>query len=72
MYVTPASTFWKCRAIQWIDGNSVLFLSRDPSVLFSGKMDFTANQDGTTIPIATWPLEDWVSVKSFSAVKISP
>jgi WD40 repeat protein len=59
-------------AIQWIDGNSVLFLSRDPSVLFWGKMDFTVNQDGTTIPIAAWPVEDWVSPKSFTAVKISP
>jgi len=59
-------------AIQWIDGNSLLFLTRDPSVLYWGEMDFSVNRDGTTIPVATWPLEDWVDAKSFSAVKLSP
>ena len=38
-------------ALQWIDGNRVLFLTRNPSVLFLGKMDFSGNMDGTTIPI---------------------
>lgn len=65
--------FWgNTAAIQWIDGNSVLFLTRDPSVLFWGKMDFTTNSDGTTIPIAAWPVEEWVSPNSFTAVTISP
>lgn len=58
-------------ALQWIDGNRILFLTRDPSVLFLGKMDFTGNMDGTTIPIVTWPLEDWVSSKSFTMAKVS-
>ena len=36
--------FWgTVAAIHWIDGNRVLFLTRDPSVLFLGKMDFTGN-----------------------------
>ena len=58
-------------ALQWIDGNRILFLTRNPSVLFLGKMDFTGNMDGTTIPIIAWPLEDWVSSKSFTTAKVS-
>jgi WD40 repeat protein len=58
-------------ALQWIDGNRILFLTRNPSVLFLGKMDFTGNMDGTTIPITAWPLEDWVSSKSFTTAKVS-
>jgi WD40 repeat protein len=58
-------------ALQWIDGNRILFLTRNPSVLFLGKMDFTGNMDGTTIPIIAWPLEDWVSSKSFTMAKVS-
>jgi hypothetical protein len=58
-------------AIQWIDGNRVLFLTRNPSVLFLGKMDFSSNMDGTTIPIVAWPLEDWVSSQSFTMAKVS-
>jgi hypothetical protein len=57
--------------LQWIDGNRVLFLTRNPSVLFLGKMDFTGNMDGTTIAIVAWPLEDWVSSKSFTIAKVS-
>jgi dipeptidyl aminopeptidase/acylaminoacyl peptidase len=53
-------------ALQWIDGNRILFLTRDPSVLFLGTMDFTGNMDGTTTPIVAWPLEDHVSSKSFT------
>ncbi|HEX2990490.1 MAG TPA: hypothetical protein VHO49_07410 [Anaerolineales bacterium] len=56
-------------AIQWIDGSRVLLLTRNPSVLFLGSMDFTGNMDGTTIPIIAWPLEDWVSSKSFTMAK---
>jgi hypothetical protein len=64
--------FWgTVAAIHWIDGNRVLFLTRDPSVLFLGKMDFTGNMGGTTIPIVTWPVEDWVSAKSFTMAKLS-
>jgi hypothetical protein len=59
-------------AFQWIDGNRILFLTRNPSVLFLGEMDFTGNLDGTTIPIMAWPLEDWVSSKSFTMAKVSP
>jgi dipeptidyl aminopeptidase/acylaminoacyl peptidase len=58
-------------ALQWIDGNRVLFLTRNPSVLFLGEMDFSGNMDGTTIPIVAWPLEDWVSSKSFTMAKVS-
>jgi Tol biopolymer transport system component len=58
-------------AIQWIDGNRVLFLTRNPSVLFLGKMDFSGNMDGTTIPIVAWPLEDWISSQSFTMAKVS-
>jgi Tol biopolymer transport system component len=58
-------------ALQWIDGNRVLFLTRNPSVLFLGKMDFSGNMDGTTIPIVAWPLEDWISSQSFTMAKVS-
>jgi Tol biopolymer transport system component len=58
-------------ALQWIDGNRLLFLTRNPSVLFLGKMDFSGNMDGTTIPIIAWPLEDWVSLQSFTMAKVS-
>jgi len=58
-------------ALQWIDGNHVLFLTRNPSVLFLGKMDFSGNMDGTTIPIVVWPLEDWVGSQSFTMAKVS-
>jgi len=58
-------------ALQWIDGNRVLFLTGNPSVLFLGKMDFSGNMDGTTIPIVAWPLEDWVSSQSFTMAKVS-
>jgi hypothetical protein len=64
---TRISLYGSVSAIHWIDGNRLLFLTRDPSVLFLGTMDFTGNMSGTTIPIATWPLEDWVSAKSFTA-----
>ena len=58
-------------ALQWIDGNRVLFLTRDPSVLFLGSMDFSSNMDGTTIPIVAWPLEDWVGSQSFTMATVS-
>jgi hypothetical protein len=58
-------------ALQWIDGDRVLFLTRNPSVLFLGEMDFSGNLDGTTIPIAAWPLEDWVSTQSFTMAEVS-
>ena len=56
-------------AMQWIDGSRVLLLTRNPSVLFLGSMDFTGTMDGTTIPIIAWPLEEWVSSKSFTMAK---
>lgn len=46
--------------------NRVLFLTRNPSVLFLGEMDFSGNLDGRTIPIVAWPLADWVSSQSFT------
>ncbi len=58
-------------ALQWIDGNRVVFLTRNPSVLYLGKMDFSGNMDGTTIPIVAWPLEDWVSSQSFTMAQVS-
>ena len=57
-------------AVHWIDGNRVLILTQNPSVLFLGKMDFTGNMDGITIPIATWPVNDWVNLKSFTTAKV--
>jgi len=57
--------------LQWINGNRVLFLTRNPSVLFLGRMDFSGNMDGTTKPIVTWPLEDWVGSQSFTMAKVS-
>jgi WD40 repeat protein len=57
--------------LQWIDGNRVLFLTHNPSVLFLGEMDFSGNMDGTTIPIITWPLEDWVGSQSFTMAQVS-
>ena len=57
--------------LQWIDGDRVLFLTRNPSVLFLGRMDFSGNMDGTTIPIVAWPLEDWVGSQSFTVAKVS-
>ena len=59
-------------AIRWIDGNRLLFLTRNPSVLFLGTMDFTGTMDGTTIPIIAWPLEDPVSSTSFTTAKANP
>jgi dipeptidyl aminopeptidase/acylaminoacyl peptidase len=53
-------------ALQWIDGNRLLFLTRNPSVLFLGKMDITGNMDGTTRPIVAWPLENQVNSRSFT------
>ena len=58
-------------ALQWIDGDRLLFLTRNPSVLFLGEMDFSGNLDGTTIPIVAWPLEDWVSSQSFTMAEVS-
>jgi Tol biopolymer transport system component len=58
-------------AIHWIDGNRLLFLTRDPAVLFLGEMDFSDNRDGTTIPIVAWPVEEWVSPQSFTTIKLS-
>ena len=58
-------------AIRWIDGNKVLFLTSEPSVLFLATMDFTGNMDGTTIPIAAWPLNEWVSINSFTTAMAS-
>jgi len=57
--------------LQWIDGNRVLFLTSNPSVLFLGKMDFSGNMDGTTTPIVAWPLEEWVGSQSFTMAKVS-
>jgi hypothetical protein len=57
-------------ALQWIDGNRILFLTRNPSVLFLGKMDFSSAMDGTTIPIVAWSVEDWVSSQSFTMAEV--
>jgi dipeptidyl aminopeptidase/acylaminoacyl peptidase len=58
-------------ALQWIDGSRILFLTRNPSVLFLGQMDFTSNMNGTTFPIMAWPLEDWVGAKRFTMAPVS-
>lgn len=56
--------------LQWVDVNHILFLTRKPSVLFLGGMDFSGNMDGTTLPIVVWSLEDWISSQSFAMAKI--
>ncbi|HET9909605.1 MAG TPA: hypothetical protein VFQ23_23360 [Anaerolineales bacterium] len=56
-------------AIHWIDSNRVLFLTRNPSVLFLATMDFTSPWDATTIPIVAWPLNESVSLNSFTTAK---
>jgi dipeptidyl aminopeptidase/acylaminoacyl peptidase len=48
-------------AIRWIDAAHALLLTREPSVLF------LVGMDGTTQPLAAWPLEDWVGPASFTA-----
>lgn len=63
--------FGTISAIRWIDGNKVLFLTSEPSVLFLATMDFTGNMDGTTIPIAAWPLNEGVSLNSFTTAMAS-
>ena len=68
---TRISFYGTVSAIRWIDGTHVLFLTSEPSVLFLGKMDFSGLMSGTTIPIAAWPLENWVTLKSFTTAKVS-
>lgn len=58
-------------AVHWIDSNRVLFLTQNPPALFLGKMDFTGNMDGTTVPIVTWPLSDSVNSTGFTTAKVS-
>jgi hypothetical protein len=52
--------------IQWIDGDQFLFLTREPRRLL------LASLDGTTVPIVAWPLDEWVTPQSFSAVVLQP
>jgi hypothetical protein len=52
--------------IQWIDGDQFLFLTREPRRLFLGRLDHT------TVPIVTWPSEEWIIPESFSAVSLAP
>jgi hypothetical protein len=52
--------------IQWLEADRFLFLSREPFLLFLGRLDHT------TVPIVTWPLEEWVTPQSFSAVLLAP
>ena len=65
------SFYGNIAAIHWLDGNRVLFLTRDPSVLFLATMDFTGPWDATTIPIVAWPLHESVSLNSFTTAKVS-
>ena len=64
---TRISFFGTVSAIRWIDGNKLLFLTSEPSVLFLATMHFTGNMDAITIPIAAWPLNEWVSLNSFTS-----
>ncbi len=57
----PISFGGTTAAIRWIDGTRALLLTRDPSVLF------LVSLDGTSQPIAAWPLEEWVGPPSFTA-----
>jgi hypothetical protein len=52
--------------IQWLDAERFVFLTREPSLLFLGALDHT------TVPIVVWPLEEWVTPQSFSAVLLTP
>ena len=65
------SFYGNIAAIHWMDGNRVLFLTRDPSVLFLATMDFTSPWDATTVPIVAWPLHESVSLNSFTAAIVT-
>jgi hypothetical protein len=55
-------------AVQWLDPTHVLLLTRDPSSLLLVSLDPSGQTDPTSIPIATWPLEEFVGQESFAAV----
>jgi hypothetical protein len=56
-------------AIQWLNGNHLLLLTRDPSTLFLVTLDPSGQMDPTSQPIEVWPLEQSVGPHSFSAVE---
>jgi len=62
----PISFSGYTTAIRWVDATRALLLTREPSVLFLVRMD------GTTRPIAAWPMEDWVGPASFAVAKLDP
>jgi hypothetical protein len=67
-----AISFWgSVAAIRWMDGTRFLLLTRDPSVLFLVTLDVSGRFDATTVPIAAWPLEEWVGPDSLAAVSVS-
>jgi Tol biopolymer transport system component len=54
----PVSFGGSAAAVRWIDPTHVLFLTRDPSVLFLVTLDTSGRMDATTVPIVAWPLEE--------------
>jgi hypothetical protein len=55
-------------AVQWLDPTHVLLLTRDPSALLLVTLDPSGQMDPTSIPIVTWPLEEFVGPESFDTV----
>jgi len=68
---SPISFWGSTAAIRWMDGTRFLLLTRNPSVLFLGRLDVAGGLDASTMPIVTWPLAEWVGPQSFSAVNVS-
>jgi len=56
-------------AIQWLDALRFLFLTREPSVLFLVTQDSSGRLDDTTVPIVAWPLEEFVGLNGFAAIR---
>jgi hypothetical protein len=64
----PLSYGGSAAAIHWLDPTRLLLLTRDPAVLYLVVLDDSGVSDATTVPVATWPLEDLVGRESFAAV----
>jgi hypothetical protein len=57
-------------AVQWLDPTHVLLLTREPSTLFFVQLDPSGQMDPATTPIDVWPLEEFVTGQSFTAVEV--
>lgn len=63
---SPLSFDGSAVAVRWLDTSRFLFLTREPSVLFLITLDPSGVFDGTSLPIVTWPLEDFTGLDSFA------